>query len=129
MGARIPELLDELIALALLHPAVETVHIRSREHFAIRGYLRMRLGLRSQDLVEIFVYLVAGEDGVHLKDYSIHWQQPDGTLRQRWDNAPHHAELANFPYHTHRSPKIVEATPTLQWEDIRRLLAEQIFGG
>jgi hypothetical protein len=51
MGAHIPELLDELIALALLHSAVETVHIRSREHFAIRGYLRMRLGIRSQGLL------------------------------------------------------------------------------
>ena len=118
MGPSIPERLHELVEFVFLHPAVEALYIRGRAMFATKGYVRMRVDLRAQELVEVFVYLVAGAEAVHLKDYSIHWQRADGSLIQRWDNAPHHPELENFPYHTHRSEDIVEATPSLQWEDV-----------
>jgi len=129
MGPRIPELLQGLVEFALLHPAVEALHIRGRAIFATKGYVRIRMDLRSQELVEVLVYLVAEEEAVYLKDYSIHWQRADGSLVQRWDNAPHHPELENFPSHTHRSEDVVEATPSLQWGDVLRLLEEQILGG
>ena len=129
MGSSIPECFEELVEFALLHPAVEALHIRGRAIFATKGYVRLRMNLRAQELVEVFVYLVVEEEEVYLKDYSVHWQRADGSLMQRWDNAPHHPELENFPYHTHRSEDVVEATPSLQWEDILRLLKEQVLGG
>ena len=33
--------------------------------------------------------------------YSYHWQDESGLLRIRWDNAPHHQELENYPHHLH----------------------------
>lgn len=33
--------------------------------------------------------------------YSFHLQNKNDELIFRWDNAPHHPELDNFPYHLH----------------------------
>ena len=33
--------------------------------------------------------------------YSFHWQDADGRLCKRWDNANHHPELRTFPNHVH----------------------------
>jgi len=38
--------------------------------------------------------------GENWREYSYHWQK-DGKLIRRWDNAPHHRELPNFPHHFH----------------------------
>ena len=32
--------------------------------------------------------------------YAYHWQAPDGSLRIRWDNAPHW-DVETFPHHKH----------------------------
>lgn len=118
MASRIRERLRELKVLALSHQAVGSFRIRGEEVFKNKGYLRMRMVLRSQDVVEVFVYLVEEGEEARLKDYSIHWQQADGSLVQRWDTAPHHQELESFPYHTHRPTGLVEPTPPLQWDDM-----------
>ena len=38
---------------------------------------------------------------VHIDKYSFHWQRVNGSLIRRWDNAPHHPEIASFPHHVH----------------------------
>lgn len=43
---------------------------------------------------------------VHIDNYSFHWQRPDGSLIRRWDNAPHHPEIASFPHHVHEGDEI-----------------------
>jgi len=35
------------------------------------------------------------------RKYAYQWMNPDGTLRQRWDNAPHWPEISTAPHHTH----------------------------
>ena len=40
--------------------------------------------------------------------YSYHWQDENGTLLIRWDNAPHHKHLHTFPHHKH-SPDVSES--------------------
>ena len=83
--------------------------------------------MQSQDVVEVFVYLVARGGVVHLQDYSLHWQHSDGALVQRWDTSPHHSELANFPSHTHRAIGEVEPAATLNWHDFLALLQREIL--
>jgi hypothetical protein len=87
----------------------------------------MRLVLQSQDVVEAFVYLVDEDGAVRLKDYSLHWQRGDGALVQRWDTAPHHPELAGFPYHTHRATGEVEPTAALDWTSLMTLLEREVL--
>jgi hypothetical protein len=113
--------------MVLSHPRVYDVSVRSEAVTVVRGSLRMRLALQSQDVVEVFVYLVERGDVVHLQDYSLHWQHRDGTLVQRWDTAPHHPELANFPSHTHRATGEVEPTATLNWHDFLMLLQREVL--
>src|SRR5215813_11812017 len=127
MSAQIRSHLNELKSLVLAHPRVHDVSIRREEVTVARGYLRIRLLLQSQDVVEGFVYLVERDDVVHLQDYSLHWQHCDGALVQRWDTAPHHPELANFPSHTHRATGEVEPTTALTWNDFLALLEQEIL--
>lgn len=41
--------------------------------------------------------------------YSYHWQSVDGQLLIRWDNAPHHPEIATHPNHKHAGEEIVQS--------------------
>jgi len=36
-----------------------------------------------------------------VRDYSFHWQDTDGNLICRWDNAPFHKDVPTFPHHKH----------------------------
>jgi len=40
------------------------------------------------------------------RDYSYHWQR-NGELIRRWDNAPHHRNLPNFPHHIQEEDDIL----------------------
>ncbi len=40
--------------------------------------------------------------------YSYHWQDKNGQMSIRWDNAPHHQNLKTFPHHKH-TPEIEES--------------------
>jgi Family of unknown function (DUF6516) len=33
--------------------------------------------------------------------YAYHWQDKDGQLRSRWDNAPHWPDIPTHPHHKH----------------------------
>ena len=42
------------------------------------------------------------EDGKIVKDrYNYHYQESNGDLVFRYDNAPHHPEIETFPHHKH----------------------------
>lgn len=53
----------------------------------------LRLRLRDNSFLDVRVSGTA---------YAFHWERRavDGTL-YRWDNAPHHPEVATFPHHVH----------------------------
>jgi len=127
MSAQIRSHLNELKSLVLSHLRVHGVSVRREEVTVARGYLRMRLVLQSQDVIELFAYLVDTGDVVHLQAYSLHWQHSDGALVQRWDTAPHHPELANFPSHTHRATGEVELAATRNWDGFLTLLQREIL--
>ena len=43
--------------------------------------------------------------------YRYHYQRADGTLVFRYDNAPHHPGLPNFPHHKHIGERVEPAQP------------------
>jgi hypothetical protein len=51
---------------------------------------------------ELYVaeYVITSPTETRLK-YRYHLQTPDGQLVSRWDNAPHHPDVATFPHHRH----------------------------
>lgn len=44
--------------------------------------------------------------GQQTHDYRFHYMDDDENLIRRWDNAPHHQELKNFPFHVHTSEEV-----------------------
>ncbi|MCO6450546.1 MAG: hypothetical protein J5I90_07120 [Caldilineales bacterium] len=36
------------------------------------------------------------------RKYAYHWMETDGTLRRRWDNAPHWQGIATGEHHLHK---------------------------
>ncbi len=51
--------------------------------------------------------------------YAYHWQDANGNLITRWDNAPHHPEIKTHPHHKHE-PQTKESKAT----DLEEVLEE-----
>ncbi len=49
---------------------------------------------------------VSEAEGADWREYSYHWQKNDKLIR-RWDNAPHHKDLPNFPHHIHEGGNVI----------------------
>ena len=58
-------------------------------------YLKIIVTLTDASTLHIKEYRSADE-----RNYSYHWQKNENLII-RWDNAPHHKDLANFPHHKH----------------------------
>jgi len=54
--------------------------------------------------------------------YRYQYLQADGSLIFRYDNVPHHAEIASFPLHKHYPDKVVESDAL----DLRQAIEEII---
>lgn len=65
------------------------------------GFIRLRVVLSNGDLLEAFEFVVVTPDALQTLTYRIYWQQGDGQLKRRWDNAPHHKEIPTLPHHVH----------------------------
>jgi Family of unknown function (DUF6516) len=60
--------------------------------------LRVRLTLIDKtilEITEIFVF------DFNKRKYSFQWMEENYDLKIRWDNAPHHRQIATFPHHKH----------------------------
>lgn len=93
------------------------------------GYVRARVELVNQDFLELAEYFVIHNDAVEVKRYRYQWMDStQQALKKRWDNAQHHPELPNFPFHVHDgSEENVIPGVTLQIMDLIALL-EELFG-
>jgi hypothetical protein len=75
----------------------------------------LRLPLVDTSFVDIWL----SSDG----DYAYHWEhrRQSGRL-YRWDNAPHHSQIATFPHHFHEGDEqtVVESHLAINPEDALR---------
>jgi hypothetical protein len=101
MTAAVSAYLDDVEQAFLLSPVVHSLQVREREERLQDGFIRLKAVLSNGDLLEAFEFVVATPAVLQTLTYRIHWQQADGRLRQRWDNAPHHKEVPTFPHHVH----------------------------
>ena len=62
---------------------------------------RYRIKLIDESLIEITERILEERGGLTTTKYRYHWQTGSGKLIKRWDNAPHHPEIATFPDHLH----------------------------
>lgn len=90
------------------------------------GLFRYRLRLQDDSLLAVFERFDILEGDVNVTKYSFHWQDSDGNLRKRWDNAPHHSELSTHPHHVHvASDASARPHASIDLEEVLDLIAEE----
>lgn len=108
-------------------PIVEHFQILSRREMESDGYLRVRAILTNEDQLAVSIYSRLAENTFYLIDYRFHWQDKNGNVIRRWDNARHHPELRTFPYHIHiGGEKIVKESEIMSLADILKILESAI---
>lgn len=89
------------------------------------SWYRYRIRFDNGDLLEMTERFMVKENQIKVLKYSFHWQDTNGNIRKRWDNAPHHANLATFPHHVHDgSEENVLPHPAIMAEDMLIKVAE-----
>lgn len=108
MNPIIEQHFDALEVCLLQSPVIVTYHIARREIALADGKLRVNLVLNDGGIAELFEYVSDSEGNIQLLKYSFHWQDAQGKLRKRWDNAPHYPNLPNAPHHVHTEDNTVQ---------------------
>ena len=118
--------IDELLSAS---PAVRDVEIirrtlRNTEWEQILHY-RYRVLLSDGGLVEMSERLVEMRGMVTTTKYRHHWQDGEGHLLKRWDNAPHHPRVETFPHHLHdgAEEQVVSHSAVTGLEVLQKILA------
>lgn len=88
-------------SIVVAHSAITNFKIVREEIQGEIGLYRYRLSLDDGGLLEIFERFEVVSEQVIVTKYSFQLQTDDGTLVKRWDNAPHHPEIATHPHHLH----------------------------
>ena len=85
--------------------------------------------------IEITERVLEVHGTLEMTKYRHHWQDGNGVLIKRWDNAPHHPTIDTFPHHLHDGAEdcVVSHQAISGLEALRRILAEvearEISGG
>ena len=85
------------------NPIVSCYDIIKERVTSLGGYIRIRMTLVNGDCLEVSEYFERTFSEIKTVDYRYQWMDASKNLRCRWDNAPHHPELDNFPHHTHKN--------------------------
>ena len=93
---------------------------------ATRGNLRIRLRFGDQSLLEISEAIVLVGEEPHWLSYRYHYQSSRTGIVFRYDNAPHHVEVATHPDHKHSGDDVM-ASPHPSIEQILREV--EVFRG
>ena len=88
-------------ARLILSSAVVSFHYIQEEAVGDIGYFRVRCTLIDGSELQLIERFRDAANAPVVEKYSFHWQRSDGTPICRWDNAPHHREVATFPHHLH----------------------------
>lgn len=89
--------------------AVQQYRVVQQEVAQHSGHTRVRVRLIDGGLFELFERVTADPDGTLTIDkYRYHWQDANGKVIRRWDNAAHHQHLPYAPHHVHLPDGSVE---------------------
>ena len=101
MNGRISRHFDLIEARLIESPAVLSFQIIRREISLNDGKLRVKANLSDGGVFECFLYVSETGKQISLEKYSLHWQDCQGNLVRRMDNAPHFSDLPCAPHHEH----------------------------
>jgi hypothetical protein len=123
MNPTIRQYFDAAEGRLITSPVVISYQVVRREIAASDGKLRIKLQLQDGGSAELFAYVAETDERIDLLKYSFHWQDAQGNLVRRWDNAPHYPHLPGAPHHVHGGSGSVQ--PLSQVPDLFSII-EQI---
>jgi hypothetical protein len=119
--------LAHIKALIVLSPHVLHWTILREETIEELGLFRYRLTLHDGSRLEMFERFQVTAESVTITKYSFHWQDADGQLLKRWDNAAHHPEVSTHPHHVYDgSDDNVLAHDRVNAEAVLEVIAEDL---
>jgi hypothetical protein len=86
---------DEIIDLEIIRRTIWDTDLEKV------GIYRYKIHFYDGSLLELTERLVEEKDRIFVTKYRFHWQNKEGNLIKRWDNAKHHPEIDTFPHHMH----------------------------
>lgn len=109
----------------------ETISIRSQwvNENVGTGFFRARVKMADGDLLEIAVFFVVLEaNTITVENYKFHWQDSQGRLIKRWDDAPHHPEVEGFPHHLHDGSEedVMPGVSNIDTEMVLQLISQYL---
>jgi len=113
MNPIIAQYFDAIEVRLTQSPVISFYQIMNREIALVDGKLRIKMALSDGGLSEFVEYVTEYGGEIRLSKYSFHWQDAQGKLRRRWDNALHHPELPNAPHHVHLEDRTVHGIMTV----------------
>jgi len=96
--------------------------------FTITEYKKFSDGFYIKLIVRLFdksILYVKEYNDSEKRNYSYHWQDENGKLITRWDNAPHHKQIKTFPHHKHAG-NTLEESYEVTLEDILKTISSKI---
>lgn len=99
---------------------VSQFSILEYKNFSAGFYIKVKVNLLDKSELYVKEY-----NDIEKRNYSYHWQDENGNLLIRWDNAPHYKHIKTFPHHKHLNNTIEESYDIIL-EDILKLISGKI---
>lgn len=103
MNLALRQYFDAIETCLIESPVITSYRVLGQEVTPADGKLRIKAETSNGGQAEFFVYVTEAAGNVQTLKYSFHWQDAQGQLIRRWDNAPHFPDLPNTPHHVHEA--------------------------
>lgn len=113
-------MVGHIIAALRRSPLVKDLEVIEMVEETSVQFLRVRAEIRDGSVLYVRELFFLD----HSK-YSYHWQTQTGELLLRWDNAPHHPDIATHPDHKHEKEH-VGPSARVSIEEVLAELAERL---
>ena len=91
---------------------------------SVSGYLECKVMIVDNSVLYISEYFTISGNAINRDKYSYHHQK-NSMLLTRWDNAPHHRELLNYPHHVHQKNDVF-GSEEMSIEDVLKELEKMM---
>jgi Family of unknown function (DUF6516) len=90
-------------------------------------YLKGQITIIDSSTLDISIFATEFAEKLTIDKYRLHYMNDAGQMVFRYDNSPHHPEIASFPYHKHTPSEIIPSNiPSIK--DILNEISAIIIG-
>jgi hypothetical protein len=104
------------------NPKISKFDILRETFIDDEGLFRYKIYFVNGDMLEAYQKFRLDSEKIIPVRYSFHLQNKNDELILRWDNAPHHPELDNFPYHLHDKDDTAISGKLITLEEVLELI-------